>query len=433
MNKQTPPSTPPSTPPRKKNNISSNDLDPNYLIFLKEKIPILDNEYLLKSILEYCKIKDIWDKKDKIREIKNILKKMFINVNNYEQLKINNYEQLKVNNNKKLYVLKKNNKIIKLQEITVEGLIEAIINVTLYYYELNNFTVNSSLNIIKINKDNTAYNELNNKKRFMQTMNLAEGVTLGNFIINLYKNQNKSTYEKNNKILDIFKKIYNKLDVLQTEYLFIHGDFNSGNIIIDEDENIKFIDFEYSSIKLPCNNNKKIILITPVPCNNDMKTPLDLSEQDYLKTIDMYHLIENLYILFKNKNSIFTEFLEKLKKIFYKKGKIGEEEDIDLHLFERNSDYFNTIINYKKLFFNNFNSITYGLNNSLTINNLNNSIIGSLNNGSPPKPIKRRYSTNLNDNNNLTENNISLSPKIKSIKMSALNSNNKNNNDFMRR
>ena len=56
MNKQ----TPPSTPPRKKNNISSNDLDPKYLIFLKEKIPILNNEYLLKPILEYCKIKDIY-------------------------------------------------------------------------------------------------------------------------------------------------------------------------------------------------------------------------------------------------------------------------------------------------------------------------------------------------------------------------------------
>lgn len=387
MNKQ----TPPSTPPRKLNNISSNDLDPDYLIFLQERIPILNNEYLLKPILEYCKIKNILDKKEKIREIKNILKKMFINVNNYETLKINNYEQLKVNNNKKLHVLKKNNKIIKLQEITAEGLIEAIINITLYYYELNEYTVNSRLNIIKIN--NMKYDELNNKKRFMQIMNLAKGTTLGDFIINLYSNKNIDTYEKDNYILDIFKTICNKLDFLQKKYLFIHGDFHSGNIMIDEDENIKFIDFGFSSIKLP-SKNKKIILTTPVECNIERNGQLDLNEDPYLKTIDMYHLIENLYdfctspdVNFNNKND-FKNFLVKLKKIYYKEKNPQE----DMHIFERKNN-FQYYVDYKELLKDNFYLITIDDLNKLYLQKsdkkrkLNNDSFKNKNNSLKPKSL----------------------------------------------
>ena len=179
--------------------------------------------------------------------------------------------------------------------------------------------------------------------RMYHIMNNLKGEGLGVFIIRIYYSDlpNKNIY-----LLDLLQKVANILLDLQDKCGFIHGDFHSGNIIIIpengindkkklinikdlENENYKivFIDFGNSSVKLPVNNNGRLILSTPSRENIKREKPLDLEEYSSLKGIDLFHLIQNLDSIEKseftfegNKNdqkfNLFKSFIIKIKTMY---------------------------------------------------------------------------------------------------------------------
>ena len=92
----------------------------------------------------------------------------------------------------------------------------------------------------------------------------------------------------------ILHNIASKLLELQDNYLFIHGDLHLRNIMILENMNIIFIDFGHSTIKLPTNSGKTIILSASVESNIERRLPLNLMEFNILRGIDLMHLFREL-------------------------------------------------------------------------------------------------------------------------------------------
>jgi tRNA A-37 threonylcarbamoyl transferase component Bud32 len=66
--------------------------------------------------------------------------------------------------------------------------------------------------------------------KFFSVMDYVDGVTLKKYIKN------------NENISEILNKVLDKIEVLHNNEI-IHGDLNFGNIMIDKDENVFFIDF----------------------------------------------------------------------------------------------------------------------------------------------------------------------------------------------
>jgi serine/threonine protein kinase len=185
-------------------------------------------------------------------------------------------------NNFNNQVFQKNNKYIKSYVTRANGLIESIIHSTLNYYTLNNFT--TYVNIV--NKSNN--------NRLEEVMNKANGISLENYIINLFNSENSNILNKKNKLLHILKKIAENLYQLQNICGFIHGDLNEQNIFIDDiDKKVLFIDFGRSTVKIPLYDKQFYILSSPVNENINSKYPLDISLDTRLKGIDLFYLIEN--------------------------------------------------------------------------------------------------------------------------------------------
>lgn len=108
---------------------------------------------------------------------------------------------------------------------------------------------------------------------------------------------------------DIFNNINNILLKLKGlhELNFIHGDFHTSNILIDSNNNISFIDPEFSLI---LNKNNIIIIDDEIPLIN-LYLKLDDGYQltnDFLKIFDIYLLVIHIYRYRYNKLS----FLENI-------------------------------------------------------------------------------------------------------------------------
>jgi hypothetical protein len=308
-------STPPSSPGHKRvlngtpKNVNLSKVSSENNIFLNnylyKNIPILKNQYLFNSVLEYCKQLKKYTKSDKEYYLKQgIIKKI-----NSELIQLkNNYEKINsINSNSN--IINKNNKIIKRHELKADGLIEGIINCAVHYYS-NDSTVKSNLKISTNNK-------------FYQIMNKANGNTLSEFIIELY---NSDIPNKNLFLLDVLKIIALKLDNLQNSCDFIHGDLHSGNIFINYENNtinITFIDFGYTTIKFP---NKNDLLISGITESNlQRKYQLNLKEEPLLRAVDLFHLIQDLesYKFSLNKKEyhkfdLFFDLINKIQNIYFK-------------------------------------------------------------------------------------------------------------------
>jgi len=264
-----------------------NDLLPIYKDFLISKIPILNDDLLLQLILDYS-YETMKTSRNKIQRVENIVKSL----KNIEKYLREIYHFITINKgkneNKKAIITNKNNKIIKSSPLSAEALIEGVICATLEYYD-RNITANSHVNINK--------NE-NGKNRLFIKMNKIIGKSLGTYIIeNIYNNENIPQVMKNEVLLNILKKISEKLLYLQQSSGFIHGDFHGENIFIipinnGEDIIIKFIDFGFSVIRLPT-TGKKIILTGAVPENYKRHYVMDISDEK-LKAVDLFHLLQSL-------------------------------------------------------------------------------------------------------------------------------------------
>ena len=385
----TPPSSPShkrvlnETPKIKKMNINENlsFFPPKNNIFLNnylyKNIPILKNINLFNSIIEYCKQLKKYTKTDKESHLRlGIINEINSNLTHIK----NNYE--KINSiNSDSNIINKNNKIIKRHELRADGLIEGIINCAVHYYS-NDSTVNSNL---KISTNN----------HFYQMMNKANGITLSEFIIELY---NSDIPNKNLFLLDVLKEIALKLDYLQKSCGFIHGDFHSGNIFVnylDENNsiNITFIDFGYTTIQFPNKNNLLISGITEV--NLQRRYQLNLEEEPLLKAVDLFHLIQDLKSYELN-NNIFTPFFDlinKIQNIYFKNfDKKLLKKYKSNHFFTSSTDFYSKKNNNKK------NSFEILIPENF-IQNIDDLLINNNNNKIPISPLNKSKGLFGNNNN----------------------------------
>jgi len=317
------------------NTISMNNgeysLDPNFKEYLLGRIPIFKDENLYSLIIEYCLAlnsnsqRKIITSKDKITKYLHEIKvKCIENMEKMRNMMVNEInKQYKIRSKKKdatndesFNFFIKNQKYIKSHTITSEALIEALINCILYYCSDGKSTINSSL-----------YYSKSNNNILYQTMNIAQEMSLGDFIKSLYESS-LDIVEKNTYLLKVLKDIARNLLFLQNNCGFIHGDLHSGNIFLKfhptndtQPIEITFIDFGYSSIKMPLNNGKTLIITTPNESIINEKQyklilPYDIQSKEYLKGIDMYHL---MITLSEPDDNPFTEcrtFINKLLKLF---------------------------------------------------------------------------------------------------------------------
>ena len=334
-------------------------IDGNNKLYNSKSTPGVNKKVLLQLILNYCKeCESTKPSKESniiggsLKVINNILQK-FAKVNP-DPFNSNKY---KIEYNK--------NKVIKKFNINAKGLIEGIIFATFNYYNDK-----SNLNVILNNRN----------KKIKLVMNKAQGKDLANYIIDLYKSNNKN---KDSELFKILIEISKKLEYYQQNYGFIHGDFHSENIFIYKNNGeyiITFIDFEYSTIKLP-SNNKNIILTAPVSENISRKNILNLDEKNEypLKALDLFHLIENLKSFLQNSNTIkafgnnynqFKDFINKLDRLYP-----NRPLESKIHISTRKENFFNN--SFSNLYPENFSKINLNNLPSIPFMNKDNNIFSS--------------------------------------------------------
>jgi hypothetical protein len=319
------------------------DFDPKFIEYARDKLLFIEDLTLRQLIIKYCienKTSRLINKNSYLKttilsDITNRLKKLARDTSsNLKTMNINSISNSiyirKINNNinKNVRRLKNNKIIVKKQTLNYTNYIEGFINCILKYYDIEfnlDCIVDTKLELSVSNKlyqvmSNLSANNNMNMNKINQTkvLNQHGYISLEKYIIVLY---NSDVEKKNSIILNIFKKIAEKLNSLQQYCLFIHGDMHPNNIFIKYDTyhlnntsdiNIIFIDFGYSVVKLPVNNNQTYILSAAVDVNLIPKQYMDISDisNKYLKAIDMYHLFDYyLQIYYDNEN----EIKEKLK------------------------------------------------------------------------------------------------------------------------
>jgi hypothetical protein len=301
--------------------LSIDDLNPDYLAKLKEKIPILKNKLLLQLILNYSV--ELANNDPDIDSNLQIINKLiyFLSLQSEipENLDNSTFSLNRPSNSNfesYTYLNETNEKYVKTHPLNAAALIEAIIQFTLYYYDSSICPqlVIMNINNIPLSLENPSNNI---RKRFKQKMNFYDEknyISLGKHLTNLFKSE-LSDVEKLIIFKDILIKIANKVKIMQ-QYGFIHGDFHSGNIYLDLAENIYFIDFGFSCIKLPLNNGSltDFLLCVPVPSYTGLKnTKLRFPYSEEIRKIDLFHLMENINTLDID-NAFFKKIVEVIRQ-----------------------------------------------------------------------------------------------------------------------
>jgi len=391
-----------ATPTKIKESFTPNNIKDDYKEKLFECIPILKYNNLFGLVIEYCNELKSCEKTDKESYITNGVLSEILKILNQLKNEAINLSQIKNNNSK--YIKKINN-------IDVNGLIEAIILFTVKYYDEDITVQLSRLNI-------------NNENMYI-TMNKAPGVTLAKYVKDLYETVDLPEEEKNNNFINILKLVADKLYSLQKRCGFIHGDFHADNILIDENENIYFIDFQFSIIRLPTKNiNNNIILCGTESVNLKRKDIFDIKSNPELKAIDLFHLIIYFYKLNTNKkiyNHSFTNIIEQIKdNCITNKIKLKNQNKYDSpHDFTSSYNFIKKDNNLKNLYPENFRNMELRLNNKLVFYNNRNHNRNHNHNQSHSLFLKRER--NMNNKN-------SESKKSRTIE----NNNSENNNYFSR-
>jgi hypothetical protein len=410
--------------------------DPEYLTFIQERIPIMKDIELQELVLDYCY--NYSRNNIPIINRSNYLKKEYLSKisNRISQLNEYNIPNENINNrkneNNNTYIRVFGNRLIKVtnKNTSISGpFIEALINVTLFYYQIYNSSEIKSIIDCNFTKSSSGY--------LYQNMERIEFPTLFEFIVDLYNERsNIDATSKNRILLNVLLKISEQLNNLQNICGFIHGDFHSGNIFVnylsDDNINIYFIDFGYSVVKLPIisNNSKEYILSSSQKFNLKYNS-MNLYNNPNLRRIDLFHLFRDFYSLINSiininnfsskldiiknkltKNSNFKNFINKL----FTKLNLREINNAlinsEPHKYSRNINFIDSIsenlspLKFIELFGNNNNQI------------INNNI----------KNVGLVINSNSNSNNN--NNNITRTPnsRVRGVKRARLFGNNSNNN-----
>jgi hypothetical protein len=250
-----------STPPKKQkintNFLKNIKIKKDFSDYLTKKISFLDDT-LLELIIQYSFTSN------------------FLPINEYlDSIRTNNNTSIKISSNTNIIYI--NNNVGKIHRDIAKGLIESIIHATLNYYERNNKISEKTIpELIKVIKKNGT---------LIQIMKKINGQTLQEYIL-----ENSSN---SNKLLDILKRVAEKLSVLQNKYGFIHGDFHSMNIMISDNQ-IYFIDFGRSSIMVPTDNGFIILAgyIDDILSRKRIKE--NILKYPHLKAIDLFHLFNDI-------------------------------------------------------------------------------------------------------------------------------------------
>jgi hypothetical protein len=364
--------------------LSIDDLNQDYLAQLKERIPILKNKLLLQLILNYgvelANNKPKIDIDTSLQKINKLIYFLSLQSEIPENLNNSNFKSNRPNNinfESYTYFNETNQIYIKTHSLDAKGLIEAIIQFTLHYYNpgICPELVSMNINNIPLRLENPL---INIRKRFKQKMtyyNPDSYISLGEYLTLLFKS-NKPDIEKLTIFKNILIEIANKINKMR-QFGFIHGDFHSGNIYLDNENNVYFIDFGYSCIKLPLSNGSftNFLLCVPVPnytciLNTKLRFPY---YYDQLVKIDLFHLIENINTL-----EINNDFFKKLMKVVRQ-----EYLNYEIQSFRSTRHYFtcSNKLDFVNNFFNPEEFISYF--EKLKINNIkNNSNNNSMNNNS---------------------------------------------------
>lgn len=271
----------------KKSNLSKIFND-EFIEYINNKIPILKYENLLELIINYC------DKLNKRLYLSNITSSLRT---------ICNLAKLNGFNNTNNIVFQKNGKFIKSYIIRGHGLIEGLIHATINYYTLNNFS--PMMNSLNRSKNNTS--------RFNEIMNISNGLSLDEYIKNLF---NSDLPNKKEILIKILINITIKINELQNLCGFIHGDLNEQNIFVNINTlDIFFIDFGRSIINLPIYTNYNLILYSPTNENLNYKYILDLNNNEVFKGLDLFYLIEKLSRFNKSAFSNFNNYIDIINSI----------------------------------------------------------------------------------------------------------------------
>jgi len=308
-----------------KNTVSFNK---TFIKYLSSIIPVLNNN-LFELIIDYSNELDHFKRKESLQKITKELRE------------VSSLGPSSPFNNNENKVYSQHNKVIKSYPFRAKGLIEGIIHATLCYSFQNIYT--PTVNIIQ-----KSDNHNNNKNRLHETMNIAPGLSLEEYIIHLF---NSNADDKKELMIYVLQKIAINLLVLQNVCGFIHGDLNEQNIFINEsDGSVLFIDFGRSTCRIPTNNGNYAILSMPVSENLSYTYTLDINEDSQLKAIDLFYLIEKLSRFKKNSFSNFDQFMSIINQI---KGNIKVNSKKELFEFVY-TDSFLSNSEIKKFYPENF-------------------------------------------------------------------------------
>lgn len=320
--------------PSKKRRSNILSLNESFKAYLFTIIPVL-NEKLLKLIINYSNLQNEFEKKESLR---NITKELRIEVENLDPF-----------NNLTNETYKQNNKYIKSYVFRANGLIEGIIHTALCYLTRDLDKHIPSINIIQ---------KLNN--RLHETMNIAPGLSLEEYIIHLF---NSDDDNKKELMIYILQKIAQNLLELQNRCGFIHGDLNEQNIFINKfDGSILFIDFGMSTCRIPTSNGRYFILSMPVSENLSYKHTLDINEDVRLKSIDLFYLVEKLSRFRKDSFKNYEQFISIINEI---KGNMKVNSSKELFEFIYTNRFLdNPIVKnfYPENFINNLGTLLHKLN-----------------------------------------------------------------------
>jgi len=169
----------------------------------------------------------------------------------------------------------------------------------LKYAEIDDNTENEANNIKKLSNYpncnkyvSCIYDSFEYEGYIVMVLEYIEGITLEFFI-----DQNENELNSN-VIWDIIKKLINGIHFIHSHHI-AHRDIHSGNLMIDNDNNIKYVDFGLACFEKECENSSDYLDETNPP---EIFTQEYERNLDFYKAVDMWSLGCMLYILVAGKD-----------------------------------------------------------------------------------------------------------------------------------
>lgn len=115
-----------------------------------------------------------------------------------------------------------------------------------------------------------------------------------------------SSFLNTEEFLSLFEKSIEKLIELENRFQFSHGDFHIDNILVDKQQNILFIDFDYGyTQKYLHNTSYKDILHLLFIMKREYKSSFSTSSQEIQNIVERYFQKDKLQIVMQEMQCFF--------------------------------------------------------------------------------------------------------------------------------